>query len=280
MTVPPRLWPPLAVLLALHLGALAAGFLAPHDPLEHHRDLALHPPALDAAGHCFLLGTDRYGRDLLSRLLHGARPSLAAGLLAGLLAVGVGVAAGTLAGFAGGLIDGLVMRTAELFQALPWLYLLLAARAFLPLDVAPLPAFLALATVLGLVGWSGPAKLARGVALAARAQPFVEAARGFGASGSYLLWRHVVPAAMPVALTQLALLVPRYVVAEVALSFLGLGVAEPAPSWGNLLAELRDVTGLAERPWTLAPALALAAVVLSYHRLASEAQRLLGPEVD
>jgi peptide/nickel transport system permease protein len=235
-----------------------------------------HLFGVDGEARVFLLGADRFGRDQLSRLLHGGRVSLGAGLLAGLLAVALGIAAGTAAGFYGGWIDAATMRLGELFMALPWLYLLLAVRAVLPLDLTPAGAFLATTAVVGTLSWVRPARLVRGVVLSAREREFVLAARGFGASDLYLLRRHVLPQAAAVVLTQLALLVPRLVLAEVTLSFLGLGVAEPTPSWGNMLAALRQVHVLTSYWWASAPAAALVAVVLSYHRLASALQQLLG----
>lgn len=231
---------------------------------------------VDAPGRIFLLGTDRYGRDQLSRLLYGARISLFAGLLAAGLAVVLGLAAGALAGFYGGWLDEFLMRGAELCMALPWLYLLLAVRAFLPLDVDPARAFLLLIAIIGLIGWARPARLIRGVALSARERDYVRAARGFGASDFYLLRRHVLPQTWSVASTQLVLRIPRYVVAEVTLSFLGLGVAEPVPSWGNMLAALREYHVLVSCGWMFLPAGALIGVILSYHQLAIALQKRWG----
>ncbi len=223
-----------------------------------------------------LLGTDGYGRDQLSRLLYGARISLFAGLLAGGLAVVLGLGLGAVAGYYGGWIDELVMRTAELGMSLPWLYLLLAVRAFLPLHVTPQEAFLLLIAIIGLIGWARPARLIRGVVLSARERDFVRAARGFGAGDLYLLRRHVLPQTFPVVLTQLALLVPQYTLTEVTLSFLGLGVAEPMPSWGNMLATLQQYHVMVSYWWMFIPAAALIAVVLSYHQLATVLQKRLG----
>ncbi|MCP5115241.1 MAG: ABC transporter permease, partial [bacterium] len=214
------------------------------DPEGGRRLFGVDPP-----GQVFLLGSDRFGRDLLSRWLYGARISLFAGLLAGALAVALGLAIGAVAGYFGGWIDEILMRAAELFMALPWIYLLIAVRAFLPLHITPVQAFGLLVTLIGLVGWAAPARLVRGVVLSAKERDYVLAARGFGASPAYLLARHVLPRALPVALTQFALLVPSYILAEVTLSFLGLGVAEPVPSWGNLLAELQQYHVLVSHGW-------------------------------
>jgi peptide/nickel transport system permease protein len=158
--------------------------------------------------------------------LHGARISLLAGPLASALAVGLGLLLGSAAGYYGRWLDELLMGFAELFLSLPWLYLLLAARAFLPLDLTPGHAFLTVIGILGVIGWARPARLVRGVVLTAKEQEYVVAARGFGASDLYLLGRHVLPQTRGVLFTQASLLIPRYIMAEVTLSFLGLGVNE------------------------------------------------------
>jgi peptide/nickel transport system permease protein len=212
----------------------------------------------------FLLGTDGLGRDQLSRLLHGAQVSLSAGLLAGALSLGLGWLLGTIAGYRGGWVDTAAMRAADVFLALPWLYLLLAVRAALPLHVAPGHAFLMIVAVVGLVDWARPARLVRGVVLSARERGYVLAARGFGASDAHIVRRHIFPHTVPLLLTQAAILVPQYVLAEVTLSFLGLGVSEPAPSWGNMLGALQQFHVLSSYWWMWAPALVLVPVFLAY----------------
>ena len=236
-----------------------------------------HFAGVDEPAAIFLLGSDGYGRDQFSRLLYGGRISLLAGLLAAGLSLSVGLLLGGIAGFYGGWRDEGLMRVAELFLALPWLYLLFAVRAFLPLNLAPAQAFLLLIVVIGLIGWARPARLIRGVVLSARERDFVLAARGFGASDAYVLRRHVLPQAFGVVLTQAAILIPQYILAEVTLSFLGLGVGEPAASWGAMLASLQEYHVLASYWWMLAPGLALVAVFLSYAALASALQEKVGP---
>ena len=158
------------------------------------------------------------------------------------------------------------MRIAELFLALPWLYLLFALRAFLPLAVSPLEAFLLVVIVIGMVGWARPARLVRGVVLSVKERDFVRAARGFGASDLYLLRRHIFPETASVLLTQAAILVPQFVLAEMTLSFLGLGVPEPISSWGNLLATLQQYSVLVSYWWMYLPALAIVPFFLGYLR--------------
>lgn len=228
----------------------------------------LHLFGVASRDRVFLLGADGYGRDLFSRLLFGGQISLFAGLLAASLSLLLGLFLGGLAGFYGGWADELLMRTADVSMALPWIYLLFAVRNLLPLGIAPRPAFLLLVAIIGLTGWARPARLVRGVALSAGQREYVHAARGFGASGWYLLRRHVLPEAFPVALTQAALLAPQYILAEVTLSFLGLGVAQPVPSWGNLLAGLQKLYVLDHCWWMFAPGLAMILVFLLYYSLA------------
>ena len=233
---------------------------------------SLHLFEVEAPGRIFLLGSDGYGRDQFSRFLYGGQLSLLAGLLAAGLSVGIGVAIGALAGFYGGWIDDLLMRGAELFLALPWFYLLLAVRSALPLHVAEWQVFLLLISVLGLIGWSRPGRLIRGAVLSAKERNFVLAARGFGASDLFLLRRHVLPQTYGIILTQLALLVPQYVLAEVTLTFLGLGVGEPMPSWGSLFAPLQQYAVLLSDWWMFVPALILVPVFLAYYAAANALQ--------
>jgi len=294
----------LAVLALLHLAIVLAPWVAPYDYSTQYRDFPYASPTrlhfVDAAGRfhlrpfvyredrpypvefmvnghlfgvnspglLFLFGTDALGRDVFSRVLYGGRLSLLTGLIATLLSLGIGLLLGSFAGFHGGWVDQLLMRGGELFMALPWLYLLLATRAFLPLHISPVQAFLLLTAIIGTVGWVRPARIIRGVVLSARENGFVFAARGFGASSGYLIRRHILPLTRGVVLTQATILIPQYIMAEVTLSFLGLGVGEPVPSWGNMLADARHYHALVEHAWMLAPGLASVPLILGYLSLA------------
>jgi peptide/nickel transport system permease protein len=233
----------------------------------------MHLFGADPGTGIFLMGTDAFGRDNFSRFLYGGQISLFAGLLATLLTLLSGTVLGTLAGYYGGWCDALIMRISELFLALPWLYLLFAVRAFLPLSLGPRSAFLLLIAVIGLVGWARPAKLIRAIVLSTRERHYVLAARLFGGSSSYILRRHVLPDTYSVILTQAALLIPQYILAEVVLSFLGLGVGEPAASWGNMLSALQQYAVLVSYWWMLLPAIALIPVCLGYSFLAADLQQ-------
>lgn len=234
----------------------------------------VHFFGVEQPGRIFLMGSDAYGRDQFSRFLFGGQISMLAGLIAALLSVSIGILVGGIAGYYGGWVDELLMRGGELFLALPWLYLLFAVRAALPLHISQWEVFLLLVSVMGLIGWARPARLIRGVVLSAKQRNFVVAARGFGASDAYLLRRHVLPQTYGVLLTQMTLLIPQYVLAEVTLTFLGLGVGEPLPSWGTQLASLQQYYVLSSYWWMFLPALLLIPLFLVFYAAADALQEI------
>jgi peptide/nickel transport system permease protein len=208
----------------------------------------------------------------LSRILYGGQISLFAGLLAASVSLSLGLLIGGASGYFGGWTDSIVMRIAELCLALQWLYLLFGVRAFLPLLVSPIRAFLIVVLTIGVLGWARPARLVRGVALSAKERDFVRAAKGFGASHWYILRRHILPQARSVVLAQAAILIPQYVLAEVTLSFLGLGIPEPEPSWGNLLSSLQQYSVLTSYWWMYLPAVAMVPFFFGYLALSNSLQ--------
>jgi peptide/nickel transport system permease protein len=191
------------------------------------------------------------------------------GLLACALAISVGTIAGSIAGFYGGFTDGAVMWASEVFLSLPWLFFLFGLRAFLPLDMEPVTAFLTIVIAIGMVGWARPARLVRNVVLSAREREYVLVARGFGASDLYILRTHILPATLNVALTQAALLVPRYILGEITLTFFGLGLNEPAASWGHMFAMLLQYFSIVPiSAWMYVPGICLVITCFSYLTLA------------
>ncbi len=223
---------------------------------------------VDEPGKVLLFGTDGYGRDEFSRILFGGQISVAAGIVATFITLLAGTLLGVIAGYYGRWIDESLMGVTELFLSLPWLYFLLGVRAFLPLHLSALHTFFLLTGVIGVIGWARPARLVRGVVLSARNRNYVLAARGFGGTDFYLLKRHILPETFGLLLTQAALLIPKYIAAEVTLSFFGLGVNEPTPSWGNMLSTLQQYSVLVSYGWLLAPVLALVVTSVLYSYLA------------
>lgn len=258
----------IAVLLALHVAVLCAGWLAPALPEVQHRDSPLAPPSAQ-----FWLGTDALGRDQLSRLLHGGRISLFSGIGAALLSAAIGGVLGLAAGFRGGWLDRTVMQAAEVFMSLPWTYMLLAVRAALPLDASPAAVLAGMLGLLAVVGWARPARLVRGIAMSARERHYVAAARGFGAGPWYLLRRHILPDVQPALSEFVCLAAPQFVAAEVTLSFLGLGLQEPAASWGTMLAAYTRFEVMTTAPWMASPAVVLALTALCYHGVFGSVRR-------
>lgn len=204
-----------------------------------------------------LLGADALGRDILARVAGAARWSLGVALAGALLAILVGALLGAAAA-SGGLIDRLVVSTSTTIASLPVVYIVLALRASLPLVMTPGQVFAALTLLFGAVGWPMTAWGMRGILLRERALDYADAARAAGASRARLLFVHLLPASRGFLGTQVLILVPGFLITEVTLSFLGLGFPEPTPSWGTMLQEASTVRVVAEAPWMLAPAAAIA----------------------
>jgi peptide/nickel transport system permease protein len=234
-----------------------------------------HLFGVDPPASIALFGTDGFGHDEFSRVLYGGQISVAAGIAATLIALLAGALFGVIAGYYGNWTDQSLMAGTELFLSLPWLYFLLGVRAFLPLHVSPVRTFFLLTCVIGLIGWARPARLVRGIVLSSRTRNYVLAARSFGASDLRVIREHILPEVLGVLMTQATVLVPRYIAAEVTLSFFGLGVNEPVASWGNMLSTLQQYSVLVSYAWLLAPAGALVITSVIYALLADVVQSRL-----
>jgi peptide/nickel transport system permease protein len=241
------------VLIGVIALALFAPWIAPYDPLATSWSLVRKAPS---AAHWF--GTDEVGRDLLSRIIWGARASLSAGVIAVAIAVGVGVPTGMVAGYVGGWTDALISRLTDAMLAIPFLILAIALAAFLG------PSLGNAMIAIGVTATPIFVRLARGQVLAARAEDYVEAARAVGNPPIRILLRHILPNILPPVMVQATLAVAAAIIAEASLSFLGLGQQPPAPSWGSMLNTAQRF--LTQAPWmAIFPGLAIFLTVLAFN---------------
>lgn len=258
----------LAFLAVLVLSALLAPLVAPHDPVRPLDAVALRGVGPSPA-HWF--GTDLLSRDVFSRMVYGTRVSLAVSVLAALLAAVVGLCYGGVAGLAGGRVDAVMMRVVDALLAMPRVLLLLTV-----LSLWPRVDTLALVLVLGLTGWFAVARLARGEAAALRSREFVVAARALGSSPTRVFVRHVLPHLAGPVLVAATIAMGHVVVLEAGLSYLGVGIPEPTPTWGNIIRDGRET--IASTWWlTLFPGLALVATALATNTLADRLRSALNP---
>jgi len=255
------------IVAGMSLLALLAPLIAPYSPTAINAEALLQAPSW-----AHPLGTDALGRDVLSRMLYGARVSLWVGFVAVGLSVTIGLALGLMAGYAGGLTDEIVMRGVDVMLCFPSFFLILAVIAFLE------PSLLNIMIVIGLTSWMGVARLVRAETLSLRSRDFVLAARVAGAGPLRILTLHVLPNAAAPVLVSATLGVAGAILVESSLSFLGLGVQPPMPSWGNILMEGKDVLEIA--PWlSFFPGLAILLTVLGYNLLGESLRDVLDPRI-
>jgi ABC-type dipeptide/oligopeptide/nickel transport system permease subunit len=256
----------IAVIVVMALAAIAAPWIA-GDPLKIDLTNFLQKPS---AAH--LLGTDVQGRDIWSRLVYGARVSLTVGLISQGIALLLGVTLGLLAGYYGRWVDEVVMRLADVTLAFPTLLLLIAMVA------AFQPSMGVVFATIGVVGWAGMARLVRGQVLVVRQLEYVQAIRALGAKDIRVMLQHVLPNVIAPVVIAATLGVAGAIMAEAALSFLGLGVPPPTPSWGSMIADGRDLDQLRRAPWTsVFPGMAIGAAVLGFNLLGDALRDALDP---
>ena len=257
----------LGVIALIAAVAVFAPLIATDDPLRINLVGRLAAPS---SAHW--MGTDVQGRDIWSRLVYGARVSLAVGLVSQAIALSLGVAFGLLAGYYGRWVDELVMRLADVTLAFPTLLLLIAMVAALS------PSLGVVLLTIGIVGWAGMARLVRGQVLVVRQLEYVQAIRALGARDTRIITRHVLPNVVAPVVIAATLGVAGAIMAEAALSFLGLGVQPPTPSWGGMIADGRDLNLLRNAPWTsVFPGLAIGAAVLGFNLLGDALRDALDP---
>jgi peptide/nickel transport system permease protein len=255
------------LLVLLVVAAIAGPFIAPYDPLAMDLDHLRQPP-----GRAHLLGTDSKGRDILSRMIYGTRISLSVGILASLLSLSIGVFFGLIAGYFGGRTDAVLSQVFDIFLAFPSLLLAIGISAVMP------PGLTAAMLAITLVGWAGFARLVRGIALSLREQTYVEASRALGATPARILYRHILPNALPLLLVAGSLRIGGFILLEAALSFLGLGVQPPTPTWGSMISQNRAYINSA--PWmVIVPGLAISITVISFNILGDFLRDRLDPRM-
>jgi peptide/nickel transport system permease protein len=257
----------LALVLGLFVVSICAPWLAPYDPNQIDLKQVLMPPS-----PAHLLGTDTLGRDVLSRIIYGSRVSLKVGFVAVGLATLIGLIVGALAGYYGGWVDQVLMRLVDLMLCFPAFFLILAVIAVLQ------PSIYVIMAVIGLTSWMGVARLVRAEFLSLREREFVTAARALGASDIRLILRHMLPNALAPVMVSATLGVAGAILTESALSFLGLGVQPPTPSWGNILTAGKDNIEIA---WWLSvfPGLAILVTVMSYNLLGEGIREAIDPRL-
>lgn len=257
----------LIIVLGVTFAAVFAPLIAPFDPNELHLDAILKAPCAE-----FPLGTDRLGRDVLSRLLYGGRVSLWVGFVAVGISISIGALLGLVSGYFGGLVDEIVMRFVDIMLCFPSFFLILAVVAFLE------PSLFNIMVVIGLTSWMGVARLVRAETLTLREREFVSAARLAGTSTWRIMTRHILPNAMAPVTISAILGIGGAILIESGLSFLGLGVQPPQASWGNMLMDGKSV--IKEASWlSLFPGLAILITVLGYNLLGESLRDFLDPRL-
>jgi ABC-type dipeptide/oligopeptide/nickel transport system permease subunit len=263
----PRAWFGVAVVVLIVSLAVLAPLVSHGDPLAIDLVNQLQGPS-----RAHWLGTDIQGRDVWARLVYGSRVSLTAGIVSQAIALMLGLTLGLIAGYKGGWVDELVMRLADVTLAFPTLLLLIAMAAALQ------PSLPVVFFTIGVVGWAGMARLVRGQVLVVRQLEFVQASRALGARDTRVVLQHVLPSVVAPILIAATLGVAAAIMAESSLSFLGLGVQPPTPSWGSMIADGRDLNQLRHAPWTsVSPGVAIGAAVLGFNLLGDALRDALDP---
>jgi peptide/nickel transport system permease protein len=221
----------------------------------------------DAKHPVYLMGTDQFGRDIFSRLLYGSQISLSIGLIGIVIRFTLGITIGGISGYFGGATDDVIMRLCELIMSVPALYLIMSLRATFPPDMSSTHVYLMIIAILSMVGWASSARVIRGMALSLRERPFVLAARTMGQSHLRIVVKHILPSTFSYVIVAATLSVPYYILGEVVLSFLGVGIQEPQASWGTMLTAAQNPDYLTSYPWLLAPGAAIFITVLAFNFL-------------
>ncbi|MFA5072597.1 MAG: ABC transporter permease [Nitrospirota bacterium] len=255
------------ILVLLIFTAIVGPFIVPYDPLAMDLDNLKQPPS-----RAHFLGTDSTGRDILSRLVYGSRISLSVGIIAAALSLCIGIFFGLIAGYFGGKTDAILLQFFDIFLAFPSLLLAIGISAVMA------PGLVSAMLAITLVGWAGFARLVRGITLSLKEQTYIEASKAIGAPSTRILYKHILPNALPLLLVAASLRVGGFILLEAALSFLGLGVQPPTPTWGSMISLNRAYINTA--PWmVIFPGLAISITVICFNVIGDFLRDKLDPRM-
>lgn len=257
------------LLLLLVMASLFAPILAPHDPYEVNIDHLSEPPSAE-----FWLGTDASGRDVFSRMLYGGRVSLPVGLLASMVSVIIGMLLGLISGFSGKVVDFWLMRFVDIIMTIPSMIIIITLVSLIG------PSIYNIILVLGLFGWTGICRLVRGQTLSIREWDFVHAAHAVGAPSWHIMVRHILPNILAPTIVAATFALASNILAEAGLSFLGVGVQPPTPTWGNMLSEAQKLYIMENQPWIWAPpGIVITVTVLAINYIGDALRDILDPHL-
>ncbi len=237
----------------------------------------VHLFGVEGEGRVFLMGADQFGRDVFTRLLYGAQISLSIGFAGIVLSFALGMLVGGISGYFGGAWDSVIMRSSELIMSVPALYLILSLRAAFPADIPSDMMYLLIVVILSFISWAAMARIIRGMVLSIKENDYITAARALGYGHLRIIIRHILPNTLSFVIIAATISVPGYILGEVALSFLGVGIAEPSASWGNMLKQAQSIRALTSFPWILAPGYAIFLTVLAFNFLGDGLRDALDP---
>lgn len=234
--------------------------------------------SVEDGGYLFLLGCDDLGRDIFSRLLYGGRISLSIGLVGVFISFFIGLFVGSISGYFGGAVDTIIMRLTEVLMSIPTFFLLISLSVVIPPNISSAGTFLLIVAIMSFIGWASFARVIRGIILAIRESDYVLAGKSLGGSTFWIIRKHLIPQTMGYTIVACTLSIPSYIIGESALSMLGLGIKEPDPSWGNMLARGLNITLLSQHPYLIIPGFLIFVTVISFNFLGDYLRDIIEPK--